>query len=316
MNVIRSKDFVEPVLPYKIHGTFPYKLYLEVYGTNLFGKYIVIAGDEEIQLDDNDEIRLHFNDTDDIVAKQCDFLAHRVDYLVVKRYDTPIWVYMKDTRLPDKKKKKGNGRRKNMEKEKDIMEYDENDIKEANAPTERKLAEIKKLDGMSKYFTTVYLWMYYIVMAVTAFSLIALISAFPDKMWLDYVITCFIAVGLFAGSYFGCKTYRVKHDKVKVRKLIWWKKAIIIVTSLLLCFLVVIYLGLADAFNDGKKLVQQFEQSQSDYKEEKKKQQDAIPKYDSIEDIDTAIAAGELVIPDETQEQKEIQSQEMVNTMN
>lgn len=325
MDIIRSKDFVRPVKPNEIHGSFPYKLYLEVYGTNLFGRYIVIAGDEEIELDDNDEVRIKFNDTDDKIAKGCDFLAHRVDYLTVKRADVAIWVFIKDTRLPEKPKKIKVKRPKTKKKEdkkmeqtieKDIMEYDDNDIKEAEAPTQKKLEKIKKLDGMSKYFTTVYLWMYYLVMGMIAFSLIFLVSKFPDKMWADYVATCFIAVGLLAGSYFGCKSYRIKHDRVKVRKLPWWKKMIIIVSSVIMCLLVVMYLGLADAFNDGKKLMDQFEQSQQEYKEDQKKQEEAAPHYDNMDDVDAAIAAGELIIPDTPTEAKEIDTQEMANTVN
>lgn len=104
MNIMRNKEFTQRVSPSEIHGSFPYKLYLEVYGTNLFGKYIVIASDEEIDIEGNGEIRLRFTDTDDKVVKDCDFLARKVDYLTVKREDTKIWVYMKDISLTKKAK--------------------------------------------------------------------------------------------------------------------------------------------------------------------------------------------------------------------
>lgn len=336
MDVVRSKDFTRKVKPNEIHGSFPYKLYLEIYGTNLFGRYIVIAGDEEIELDDHDEIRLHFNDTDDKVAKECNFLAHRVDYLTVKRADVAIWVYMKDTSLPVKPKKQKikkpkikksedkvkmeQSTRKNIKMtshsdvvteelnaigepiaEKEIMVYDENDIKEANAPTDKKLAEIKKLDTLSKYFSVVHLWVYYVVMGLIAFSLIALIHAFPDKMWMDYMITCGIAVSLFVGSYYACRAFRIRHDSLKVKKLPIWKKLLLIITSLILCFIVVIYLGVADAFKDGNELAQQFQEEIDREKEEMQKQQDALPKYDTIDDIDAAIQAGDIVIQDPTE---------------
>ena len=71
-----------------------------------------------------------------------------------------------------------------------------------------------------------------------------------------------------------------------------------------------------EEFNDGKKLMDQFEQSQQEYKEDQKKQEEAAPHYDNMDEVDAAIAAGELIIPDTPTEAKEIDTQEMANTIN
>lgn len=172
---------------------------------------------------------------------------------------------------------------------KGVMEYDEEDIAKFEKDTTDKLAEIKKLDTMSRYFTTVYLWVYYLVMILIAVILITLVSKFPNSMWKDYAITAVAGVGLITGAYYGCKKFRIKHNSIKVKKLTWWKKALIIISSLLLCFIVVIYLGIADSYKDSELLMKQFQQYQQE------QEQNTTPSYSNSEDYDKAVAAGEQI---------------------
>lgn len=60
MNIKRHEKYSEPVNIQDVHGEFPYKLYVEVIGTNAYGRYIVIVSSTPFEINDNETVKLHF----------------------------------------------------------------------------------------------------------------------------------------------------------------------------------------------------------------------------------------------------------------
>lgn len=48
LKVKKSKKYINKVVPNDIHGLYPYKLYLEINGNSMYGKYIVIISNNQL----------------------------------------------------------------------------------------------------------------------------------------------------------------------------------------------------------------------------------------------------------------------------
>ena len=55
MKIHRHANYKDPVKLNDIHGEFAYKNYMEIRGTELFGKYIVIVSDDDLGIEYNKE---------------------------------------------------------------------------------------------------------------------------------------------------------------------------------------------------------------------------------------------------------------------
>jgi hypothetical protein len=58
MRITKIKE--ELVTLTEIHGSYPYKLYLEITGSNTFGRYIVVVSNKQIVNKDTKEVKVQF----------------------------------------------------------------------------------------------------------------------------------------------------------------------------------------------------------------------------------------------------------------
>ena len=79
-----------------IHGEFPYKLYLEIIGTNVYGRYIVVVSNKEFKLQGNNKIPLSFirrNNGARQIGFVSEYNARMVSPIEIKRNNIEMYVF-------------------------------------------------------------------------------------------------------------------------------------------------------------------------------------------------------------------------------
>lgn len=95
MKIHRHANYKDPVKLNDIHGEFAYKNYMEIRGTEIFGKYIVIVSDDDLGIEYNVPIALTFdkNAFGKRLIGTGTFKGVRVNPVVIRQEDASMCVY-------------------------------------------------------------------------------------------------------------------------------------------------------------------------------------------------------------------------------
>ena len=94
MKVTYNNDYAKPVTLDEIHGSYPYKLYLEVIGTNVFGKYIVIVSEDEIEIENPDKVQLEIDRSTIRLLGNNTFSGKKVNPVKIRRENESMRVFV------------------------------------------------------------------------------------------------------------------------------------------------------------------------------------------------------------------------------
>ena len=83
-----------------IHGKFPFKKYLQVIGTNLYGEYIVIVSNHQICGESEKELKIRFKTTKSVGVQSLisgtEYTCRIVNPLELKRNNIEMRVFIPD----------------------------------------------------------------------------------------------------------------------------------------------------------------------------------------------------------------------------
>lgn len=141
----------------------------------------------------------------------------------------------------------------------------------------------KKVDNLSKFICTVNKPLYFILFAINVTVLLSC-TQLMQNIYLVYIISMVLFIGSFATLYFVCKNIKLKREELKVQRVVLWKKALFVVSSLvvgvLASFIAAVITLQSQGFDLGAK--KSYDDLNKQIEEYNKQQQDRDPYVDEL----------------------------------